>query len=199
MISGDAHMLAIDNGTNSDYATAGSAGFPVMHGAALDRSGSVKGGPYSHGAYPGGGQFGLMTVTDYSDSLTVDWSGRNYLDQEIVAYSFTVDASSYTDVADDDGEQLPVRFELHQNFPNPFNPSTTISFALPRAADVSLAVYNILGSKIRTLVSDHLPAGDHVVSWDGTDTKGKAVASGVYFCRIVAGEYRESRAMVLVR
>lgn len=88
MISGDAHMLAIDDGTNSDYSDSGGAAFPVMHAAALDRSGSVKGGPYSHGAYPGGGQFGLMTVIDTEDSIKVHWAGMNYLDQVIVSYSF---------------------------------------------------------------------------------------------------------------
>ncbi len=92
MISGDAHMLAIDDGTNSDYATGGGAGFPVMHGAALDQNGSLKGGPYSQGAFPGGGQFGWMSVTDTGDSLKVNWSGRNYLNQEIVSYSFAVPA-----------------------------------------------------------------------------------------------------------
>ena len=64
MASGDAHMLAIDDGTNSDYSGTGDAGFPVFHAAALDRQGSVKGGPYSHGAFPDGGQFGLITVDD---------------------------------------------------------------------------------------------------------------------------------------
>ncbi len=90
MISGDAHMLAIDDGTNSDYATGGGAGFPVMHAAALDQIPSIKGGPYSEGAYPGRGQFGLMTVTDQGDSLVIQWSGRDSLNQEIVGYSFSV-------------------------------------------------------------------------------------------------------------
>jgi hypothetical protein len=90
-LSGDAHMLAIDNGTNSDYATGGGAGFPVMQAAALDRSPSLKGGPYSEGAYPGTGQFGLMSVVDNGDSIiTVNWSGRNYNLTEIVHYSFSV-------------------------------------------------------------------------------------------------------------
>lgn len=88
MLSGDAHMLAIDDGTNSDYATGGGAGFPVMHSAALDRSGSLKGGPYSEGAFPGGGQFGLMTITDDGVSpICIDWSGRNESNTEIVAWS----------------------------------------------------------------------------------------------------------------
>ncbi|RME46837.1 MAG: hypothetical protein D6796_08495 [Caldilineae bacterium] len=91
MLSGDAHMLAIDDGTHSDYADGGGAGFPVFHAAALDRNGSVKGGPYSEGAYPGGGQFGLVTVTDTGGSvITVTLSGRNASNQEIVGYTFTV-------------------------------------------------------------------------------------------------------------
>jgi hypothetical protein len=93
MISGDAHMLAIDDGTNSDYATGGGAGFPVMHAASLDRSASVKGGPYSLGMYPNRGQFGLMSVEDAGDSLiVVRWSGRNSAGLEVIAHTFSVAA-----------------------------------------------------------------------------------------------------------
>jgi hypothetical protein len=89
MLSGDAHMLGIDDGTNSDYADGGGAGFPVMHAAALDRRGSIKGGPYSEGAFPGGGQFGLMTVTDEGGpTISIALSGRNWQDAEIVSYTF---------------------------------------------------------------------------------------------------------------
>lgn len=112
MVSGDAHMLAIDDGTHSDYATGGGAPFPVMHAAALDRGGSVKGGPYSEGAYPGGGQFGLMTVTDTGGPyIGIAWSGRNYLNAEVVSYAFSVfagygencDCSHHGDLLGDDG------------------------------------------------------------------------------------------------
>jgi hypothetical protein len=87
MASGDAHMLAIDDGTNS------AGEFPVFHAAALDRRGRVKGGPYSEGTYPDGGQFGLVTVNDSGDQVQVVLSGRNYRNQEVVGYSFTVDAA----------------------------------------------------------------------------------------------------------
>lgn len=92
MLSGDAHMLAIDDGTNSNYATVGESRFPVFHAAALDRRGKEKGGPYSEGAFPDGGQFGLMTVTDNGGPLTVSWSGRDYTGAELIAYEFTVPA-----------------------------------------------------------------------------------------------------------
>ena len=91
MLSGDAHMLAADDGSNNTYATDGSGpGFPVFHAAALDRPGGVKGGPYSEGAFPGGGQFGLLTITDVGElEVTVAFSGRNWEGTEVVGYSFT--------------------------------------------------------------------------------------------------------------
>jgi hypothetical protein len=119
MLSGDAHMIAIDDGTNSGYATGGGGGFPVMHAAALDRRGGVKGGPYSEGTFPGGGQFGLMTVSDTGGSLIeVVWSGRDYAGEEIVSYAVAVpvppvEASSEPDdhgraVAGADEDAAPV-------------------------------------------------------------------------------------------
>lgn len=92
MLSGDAHMLAIDDGSNNRFATAGEGpGFPVMHAAALDRVGSSKGGPYSHGTAPGRGQFGLVTVEDQGgETITVTLSGRNSADEVVMAHAFTV-------------------------------------------------------------------------------------------------------------
>jgi phosphodiesterase/alkaline phosphatase D-like protein len=85
MLSGDAHMLAIDDGSHSDYATAGGAGFPVMHAAALDRPGGVKGGPYSEGALPGAGQFGTLTVTDRGGAaLGLTLTGWNWRGERLI-------------------------------------------------------------------------------------------------------------------
>jgi hypothetical protein len=93
LLAGDAHMVGIDDGSNADYSTNGGAGFPVMHAAALDRPGSVKGGPYSEGAYPGAGQYGLATFRDDGESMTVELRGRNWLGEDIVTYSFVVPAA----------------------------------------------------------------------------------------------------------
>jgi phosphodiesterase/alkaline phosphatase D-like protein len=93
MLSGDAHMTAIDDGTNSDYSTGGGGGFPVMHAAPLDKRGGVKGGPYSEGTSADSGQFGLVTVDDDGGpAVTVSLSGRNYRGEEIMRYTFTVPA-----------------------------------------------------------------------------------------------------------
>jgi phosphodiesterase/alkaline phosphatase D-like protein len=89
MVSGDAHMIAIDDGTNSDYSTTGDAAFPVFHAGALDRAGSEKGGPYSEGAYPGPGHYGLLDVEDTGEAITVDLRGLTWEDEEVVSYSFT--------------------------------------------------------------------------------------------------------------
>lgn len=92
MLAGDAHMVAIDDGTNSDYSTTGGAGFPVFHASALDRPGSVKGGPYSEGTFPGGGHFGLVKIDDAGATITVTLTGLNYKGEELVSYSFMIPA-----------------------------------------------------------------------------------------------------------
>jgi hypothetical protein len=92
MVAGDAHMVAIDDGTNTDYSVAGNATFPLLHAAALDRPGSVKGGPYSEGAFPGGGQFGLIEIEDSgSTGLTVRLRGMDWNGDTIVSHTFSVD------------------------------------------------------------------------------------------------------------
>lgn len=84
------------------------------------------------------------------------------------------------------GEAVPTEFALLQNYPNPFNPSTTVKFALPEASRVTIEVYNLLGQRVTTLVSDAMPAGFHSVKWDGTSGAGQQVGSGVYFVRFAA-------------
>ena len=89
MLSGDAHMLAIDNGSHNTYG-GGGPGFPVFHAGALDRPGSLKGGPYSEGALPGGGQFGVIEVIDDGHDLQVRLTGRGWDGREVMTWSFTV-------------------------------------------------------------------------------------------------------------
>lgn len=92
MLSADAHMLAIDDGSHSDYSGTGRGGFPVMHAGALDRPGSVKGGPYSEGALPGAGQYATMTVVDRHERVKIVLSGRDYRGRELIRYAFSVPA-----------------------------------------------------------------------------------------------------------
>jgi tetratricopeptide (TPR) repeat protein len=93
----------------------------------------------------------------------------------------------------------PDVFALYQNYPNPFNAQTRIEYELPRAARVSLKVYNVLGQCVKTLANDYQPAGHCQIVWDGRDGKGLEVASGIYFVRMEAGSYALTRKMVLLR
>lgn len=94
---------------------------------------------------------------------------------------------------------LPVRPVLGANYPNPFNPETSVPFSLPQSGRTRLAVYDVAGRLVRILVDGVLPAGGHHARWDGLDDTGRAVASGVYVIRLSAGGQHESRAAVLAR
>jgi hypothetical protein len=84
--------------------------------------------------------------------------------------------------------------------PNPFNPSTTISYELPAAATVSLAVYDVAGKVVRTLVAaESVDAGRHEVTWNGRDDAGRAAPAGVYFCRLDAGGATRTQRMTLLK
>ncbi len=93
----------------------------------------------------------------------------------------------------------PRVFAVRQNFPNPFNPSTTISFDLPEARGVRLGIYAVDGSLVRTLVGGELPAGRHDIVWDGRDDRRQGVATGTYFYRLEAGPDIEVRKMLLMK
>lgn len=90
MVAGDAHMVALDDGSNSDYSSSGRGGFPVLHAAALDRPGSRKGGPYSEGEYPGAGQFGTLRVEDSGGTVTVTLAGHDWRGRTLVSKAFSV-------------------------------------------------------------------------------------------------------------
>ncbi len=94
---------------------------------------------------------------------------------------------------------LPLVFMLEQNYPNPFNPETSIRFSLPNSGQVRLEIFSLLGTPIRTLISETLPAGNHVRSWDGLNDSGAPAASGVYFYRLSAAGQQLTRKMVLLR
>jgi hypothetical protein len=97
------------------------------------------------------------------------------------------------------GEDMPTEFALAQNYPNPFNPTTDIRMDLPSASHVTLRVYNVLGQEVRTLVDGQYPAGFHTVTWDGRNGSGGTVSSGVYFYRIEANGFTETKKMMMLK
>ena len=107
-----------------------------------------------------------------------------------------------------DGEEetvnLPREFELEQNYPNPFNPTTTIKFKVQGSkfkvpCHITLKIYNILGETVKTLVDEFKSDGSYTVIWDGKDERGNEVSSGIYFYRLKAGDYSETKKMVLLK
>mgnify|MGYP001824098225 FL=1 len=98
----------------------------------------------------------------------------------------------------DTGQNPPAPI-FARNYPNPFNPSTTIEFGIPEASHVDLRVYDVAGRLVRTLLNERTEAGNHEVVWNGTDESGSTVSSGVYFYRLIADEVTVTRKMVLLR
>jgi hypothetical protein len=97
------------------------------------------------------------------------------------------------------GGALPGSFALAQNYPNPFNPSTEIKFDLPEKSHVTLTIYNVLGQEVKVLVNEDLSAGNYSEVWDGRDARGKQVTTGVYFYKLQAGTWSETKKMTFLK
>jgi hypothetical protein len=106
---------------------------------------------------------------------------------EDLAFLTTVSVEKYPG-----GAAIPLAFELSQNFPNPFNPSTTIDYELPKTADVSLKIFNTLGQEVAVLVNGRKEPGSYHATWNAA-----GFPSGVYFYRIIAGSFKETKKLIL--
>ena len=98
-----------------------------------------------------------------------------------------------------DGMILPDKFAVHQNYPNPFNPVTTLRYHLPEDALVNIIIYDVMGRQVRTLVSNQQSAGYKSVQWNATNDTGEPISAGLYLYRIEAGEFRQTKKMVLLK
>lgn len=94
---------------------------------------------------------------------------------------------------------LPTEFALYQNHPNPFNPTTKIEFSLPQPSEVKLEIFNITGQKVAMLINGPYEAGTHSITWDGRDSHGQSVASGIYFYHLQAEQFSATRKMVMLK
>jgi hypothetical protein len=125
--------------------------------------------------------YARFTGTVYFDDLTVQVIGGT------------------TSVKDGDKNDIPKTYELANNYPNPFNPTTMIRFGVPGATDVSIIIYNLLGQKVRTLANGPFTAGFHEITWDGHNDLGTVVQSGVYFYRMQTGATALVKKMLFVK
>jgi hypothetical protein len=151
------------------------------------------------------GNSGHIRVTVSSEEAIVEYVRAYHPDDENeeyvngqVDYSFTILPKSTVDI-DEDASVAPVKLSLNQNYPNPFNQATRIEFNIVKSGYVNLNIYNLLGKKTRTLVSEHLSSGFKSVFWDGKDNSGNFVASGIYFYRLKAGDFSETKKLLLLK
>jgi subtilisin family serine protease len=173
---------------------------------AMDEDGVVCGWCVTHHT----GQFGLMAVygddpdTEIDEGASPDEAVTVVVGDHVfegVVWTGMGAVIQFNDVArlTTASQTLPQHTALHQNFPNPFNPETTIAYDLAAGAFVTLTVFDVRGKRVRVLVSANQPAGKYRVEWDGEDGRGHRVASGVYFYRFDAGSYKQTRKMVLLK
>ena len=158
-------------------------------------------GQYHIEALPSGTTIVSVDRPDYTTAeRSVGIAGDQF---EVKNVDFAIEQQTTTDVPPD--QSVPVEFMLHQNFPNPFNPSTQITFNMPAAGWATMTVFNMLGQEVRTLWNGPAAAGINTLTWNATDGAGVNVASGLYFYRLtVTGGNGKNiftgiRKMLLVR
>jgi hypothetical protein len=96
-------------------------------------------------------------------------------------------------------EMLPRTFHLNQNYPNPFNPTTEIGYSIPENTFVSITIYDVQGRSVKSLVNQNQDAGIYLTSWNAKDEQGNSVPAGMYFCTIRAGDFTQTKKMVLLK
>ncbi len=186
-------------------------GQPVTAGARIELS-TLSGVVCGGGSYDGASLkftpvYGHVDIDEDAsqlprtgDRVAVRINGeRVYPDLEYQGHGTFLRLNNLTRDAGGVVNNLPGEYSLSQNYPNPFNPTTSISFNLPVAGHVELAVYNLLGQKVATVVDGTLAAGQHEVIWNGSDQNGVAVSSGVYFYRLKSATFNQTRKMTLMK
>ena len=150
------------------------------------------------------GYFQIFTMTNL-DPGTEYWVAMKVWDEvgnvselSNIAHGFAR-PSITIDIFDEESGDVPTAFRLSQNYPNPFNASTIIEYAVSTATHVTISIYNILGAHTSTIIDRAMPAGDHTVIWDGTDSRGRQVASGIYLYYIQAGDFTARKKMILLQ
>ena len=181
---------------DEDLLTSTGGDTPLFHHIVADGQVEVVNGMVNGTAISGGGdivRFVFRVLREFEDNARFE-----------IADGLVFDPSQLQNPAVVAGvlelQSTPREFALHQNFPNPFNPDTTIKYDLAESADVTLQIYNVLGQVVRTLVaSEAQNAGRYQIRWSGMDDRGVSVSSGIYFYRISAGEFQNVRKLMLLK
>ncbi len=214
------HSIAVD-GSGSAYVTGYtfSTDFPTLNPYQTTFHGvidvfvtklSSSGNSLVYSTYLGGSSF------DYGYSIAVDGSGSTY----VTGYTYSTDFPTLNPYQTDqsnknvfvtklepfsvgveeyDIDNLPSDYNMSQSYPNPFNPTTTIEFNLPKRSNVTVKIYNLLGQQVQSLVDQEFSVGNYKVTWDGSTSGGGHASTGVYFYRIVTENFVETKKMVLLK
>lgn len=147
----------------------------------------------------------FVTIGDPAMLMMRDSSNPNKNDIWFVVLTKNDRLDETINLTGEDTENLfPETFDLSQNFPNPFNPTTTINFQIPGIIGTEnirtiVKIYDVLGRVVRTLVDENLSAGFHSSYWDGLNDNGEKISSGVYFYSITAGDFRKTKGMLMLK
>jgi hypothetical protein len=162
---------------------------------------------------------GYYIVYRSQDEINFDESGQTdettFIDSEVIAgvnYSYSVTAvdtngneSDYSDIVTlsvstvESRPDIPVHYYLTQNFPNPFNPQTTIKYGLLKAGEVRVIIYDVLGNIVKFLINQNQPRGHYQVIWNGVNTQNEQVSSGIYYYQIITDDFQDVKKMFLIR
>ncbi len=146
-----------------------------------------------------GGNPRSVCAADFDGDGDNDLAIATTLESAIVILPNISDEENPTAIDNDIDGTLPSSFNISQNYPNPFNPVTAIEYNLYSRSQVTIEIFDILGRKILTLIDDIKPAGKYRINWDGRDSSNRSVATGIYFYRFRAGDYIDTRKMILIK
>ena len=138
----------------------------------------------------------VVTFSAYPEALNCQSQPEYCIDGD----TLTFEVSIVVQVVSTEPESFaPEQFSLHQNYPNPFNPTTSLRYDLPENNLVNITIYDMMGKQVKTLVNQTQDAGYKSVIWDATNDYGKPVSAGIYLYQIQAGEYIQTKKMVLLK
>ncbi len=145
------------------------------------------------------GQYGFRRLPETVTSITVTKIGYGTLQEQITIGETTIADYILMGYSNTDDQINPVLSARISNYPNPFNPQTTISFEIPKATNLRLEIFNIKGQRVSTLINNSVKAGSHKVVWNGLDDRGRAVTSGIYFIRLQSEVQSATHKIMLLK
>jgi len=151
-------------------------------------------GIFYRGMFPGSSKTGNLVYLAFPVDQLDNTDDQNTLIEYLLNLIEVIDQ-----VENSNSETLPFKAELHNNYPNPFNPQTTLELFLSKGSNINLAIYSLDGRMVRNVHAGYLPAGTHRFIWHGTDASGRPVSSGIYLYQLRADQLTQSKKMVLLR